>query len=125
MTAHDAGVIFLVTILVVVLADVPHPWDAILIIAGALLEVGEVVVLRRWSKRIDRRTRPTTGASAMIGEQAEVVEPCRPEGMVELNGELWQARCEEGADPGETVAVKAIEKLTLIVEREHAIVPRG
>ena len=117
--------IFLVTILVVVLADVPHPWNAILIIAGALLEVGEVVVLRRWSKRIDRRTRPTTGAAAMIGEQAQVVEPCHPLGMVELNGELWQARCDEGADPGETVAVKAIEKLTLIVERERAIVPRG
>jgi membrane protein implicated in regulation of membrane protease activity len=115
-------VIFLVTILVVVLADVPHPWDAILIIAGALLEVGEVVFLRRWSKRIDRRTRPTTGAAAMIGEQAQVVEPCRPKGMVELNGELWQARCEEGADVGETVEVKAIEGLVLVVERKPAIV---
>jgi membrane-bound serine protease (ClpP class) len=115
-------VIFLVTILVVVLADVPHPWNAILIIAGALLEVGEVVVLRRWSKRIDRRTRPTTGAAAMMGEQAEVVESCRPAGMVELNGELWQARCEEGADVGDTVEVKAIRGLVLVVERQPAIV---
>jgi membrane protein implicated in regulation of membrane protease activity len=101
------------------------PWDAILIIAGCVLEVGEVVVLRRWSKRIDRRTRPITGAAAMIGEVARVVEPCRPLGQVELNGELWQARCDEGADPGETVEVEAIEKLTLVVSRQPAIVTGG
>lgn len=117
--------ILIATILIVVFAGVPSPWDALLIIAGCVLEVGEVIVLRRWSKRIDRRTRPTTGTAAMIGELARVVEPCRPLGMVELNGELWQARCDEGADPGETVEVKAIEKLTLTVERQPAIVPRG
>jgi membrane protein implicated in regulation of membrane protease activity len=117
--------ILIVTILVVILFGVPSPWDAILIIAGCLLEVGEVIVLRRWSKRIDRRTRPTTGAAAMIGEIARVVEPCRPLGMVELNGELWKARCDEGADPGETVEVDAIEKLTLVVSRQPAIVTRG
>jgi len=115
-------VIFIVTILIVVLVGVPAPWDAILIIAGALLEVGEVVFLRRWSKRIDRRTRPTTGTAAMLGEHAEVVEPCRPKGMVELNGELWQARCDEGADVGDTVEVKGIKGLVLVVEREPAIV---
>jgi membrane protein implicated in regulation of membrane protease activity len=124
-TKHDAGVILVVTILLVVLLGVPAPWDALLIIAGCLLEVGEVIVLRRWSKRIDRRTRPTTGAAAMLGELARVVEPCRPLGMVELNGELWRARCDEGADPGETVEVKAIEKLTLIVSRQPAIVTTG
>jgi membrane-bound serine protease (ClpP class) len=118
-------VILIVTLLLVVLLGVPSPWDAILIIAGCVLEVGEVVVLRRWSKRIDRRTRPTTGAAAMIGEVARVVEPCRPLGQVELNGELWQARCDEGADPGETVEVEAIEKLTLVVSRQPAIVTRG
>jgi membrane protein implicated in regulation of membrane protease activity len=118
-------VILIVTILLVVLLGVPSPWDAVMIIAGCMLEVVEVVVLRRWSKRIDRRTRPTTGAAAMIGELARVVEPCRPLGMVELNGELWRARCEEGADPDETVEVEAIEKLTLIVSRQPAIVTRG
>jgi membrane protein implicated in regulation of membrane protease activity len=118
-------VILIVTILLVFLLGVPSPWDAILIIAGCVLEVGEVIVLRRWSKRIDRRTRPTTGAAAMIGELARVVEPCRPVGMVEVNGELWKARCDEGADPGETVEVKAIEKLTLIVSSPPAIVTAG
>jgi len=118
-------VILIVTILLVFLLGVPSPWDAILIIAGCVLEVGEVIVLRRWSKRIDRRTRPTTGAVAMIGELAQVVEPCRPLGMVELNGELWKARCDEGADPGETVEVKSIEKLTLIVSSRPAIVTAG
>jgi membrane protein implicated in regulation of membrane protease activity len=116
------GVILVVTILVVVLAGVPSPWNAILIVAACPLEVVEVVVLRRWSKRIDRRTRPTTGAAAMIGDTAEVVEACRPKGLVQLNGELWQARCDAGADPGDTVEVEAIDGLVLVVVRQPAIV---
>jgi membrane-bound serine protease (ClpP class) len=80
-----------------------------------VLEVVEIVFLRRWSKRIDRRTKPTTGAEAMIGRPAEVVEPCRPKGTVELDGELWQARCDAGADIGDTVRIESVEGLTLVV----------
>jgi membrane protein implicated in regulation of membrane protease activity len=37
--------------------------------------------------------------------------------MVHLSGELWQARCDEGADVGETVRVESLDGLTLIVAR--------
>jgi membrane protein implicated in regulation of membrane protease activity len=46
-----------------------------------------------------------------------VTEPCRPDGQVRLNGELWEARCAEGADRGETVRVTGREGLKLVVER--------
>jgi membrane protein implicated in regulation of membrane protease activity len=32
-------------------------------------------------------------------------------------GERWEARCAEGADPGERVSVVGIEGLTLIVRK--------
>jgi membrane protein implicated in regulation of membrane protease activity len=57
------------------------------------------------------------GPETLVGETAQVVTPCRPTGQVRLQGELWQARCEEGADVGEHVRVRALEGLTLIVER--------
>jgi membrane protein implicated in regulation of membrane protease activity len=108
-------VILLLVILVVVLAAVSSPWSIVLLLVGCVLEVVEIAFLRRWSKRIDRRTKPTTGAEAMIGRPAEVVEPCRPRGTVELDGERWRARCEAGADIGETVRVESIDGLTLVV----------
>jgi membrane-bound serine protease (ClpP class) len=35
---------------------------------------------------------------------------------VRLQGELWRARCAEGADAGEQVRVVALDGLTLLVE---------
>ena len=40
---------------------------------------------------------------------------CRPEGQVRIKGELWQARCEAGADVGDTVRVERLDGLTLVV----------
>jgi membrane protein implicated in regulation of membrane protease activity len=107
--------ILLLSILLVLLVPVPEPWGAVVIIAGCLLEIGEVALLRRWSHHLGRRLKPTTGAEAMIGRTAKVVAPCRPAGTVRIHGELWEARCEDGADPGEQVRVDAVDGLTLVV----------
>ncbi|MGH3047779.1 MAG: NfeD family protein, partial [Gaiellaceae bacterium] len=63
------------------------------------------------------RARVKMGPETLIGATAEVVAACRPRGQVRLQGELWQARCEEGADVGERVRVRALEGLTLLVDR--------
>jgi membrane protein implicated in regulation of membrane protease activity len=110
-------VILLLVILLVVVLSVAPPWSIVLILVAVALEVVEIAFLRRWSKRIDRRTKATTGVEAMVGEAAEVVEPCHPDGMVQLNGELWEARCEAGAERGDTVRVESVEGLTLVVAR--------
>jgi membrane-bound serine protease (ClpP class) len=57
------------------------------------------------------------GPEAMIGEEAEVVSACRPVGEVRVQGELWQARCDEGADAGDTVRIERLDGLTLVVTR--------
>ena len=91
---------------------VPYPWNILVVIGGASIEVLEVI----WGRRLAKRWRPQTGAEAMIGQLAEVVTACRPTGQVRINGELWEATCVAGADVGEETVVQAIEGLTLIVE---------
>jgi membrane-bound serine protease (ClpP class) len=78
------------------------------------------VFLRRWAKRLDKRTTQTTGAEAMIGEPARVVKDCDPTGTVHVRGELWEARCDAGAAAGETVTITALDGLTLVVAREQS-----
>ena len=99
--------------LLIALFFVPSPWSVIVILAGAVAEVGEVI----WGRRLAQRWRPRTGAEAMIGETAQVVTECRPRGQVRVRGELWEAVADEGADPGDTVRIEAIDGLTLIVAR--------
>jgi len=100
-------------ILLVVLGVVPvTPWGLPLIAAAAAVEVGESLFWIWFSKR----KRAAVGAEALVGRTARVVRPCRPEGYVRLDGELWQARCADGADRGEDVRITALEGLTLVVE---------
>ena len=91
---------------------IPLPWNALVVIGGISVEVVEIT----WGLRLARRWRPQTGAEAMIGLEAEVVSACRPTGQVRVKGELWEATCAEGADAGDTVIVKRVEALTLIVD---------
>ena len=92
---------------------VPAPWDYVVVGAGGAVEVGEAALWWRWT----HRRKPFVGAEAMVGAEALVVEPCRPLGRVRLQGELWAARCAEGADAGDTVRVLGLDGLTLVVER--------
>jgi membrane protein implicated in regulation of membrane protease activity len=87
---------------------------AAVIVLAAVVEIGEFVFWRRFL----RRYRVSTGAEALIGDSAEVVEACEPEGRVRLRGELWKARAERPLRVGETVRVTAVDGLTLEVEGE-------
>ena len=88
------------------------PWSYLAVIGGATVEIGESAFWIRFS----RRRRPRVGAETLIGREAVVVVPCRPEGQVRLDGELWQARCGDAADPGDRVRVRALDGLTLLVD---------
>jgi membrane protein implicated in regulation of membrane protease activity len=90
----------------------PSPWGIVAVVSGGLLDVGESLVLLKWS----RRRRAVTGAEALVGQTAVVVTPCRPLGQVRIAGELWAARSESGADPGDEVVVRAVRGLTLILD---------
>jgi membrane-bound serine protease (ClpP class) len=90
----------------------PSPWGLVAVGAGAVVEVAEAVFF--W--KLSHRRAPAVGVDALIGAAAVVTSECRPLGQVRLKGELWQARCTEGAVEGATVRVLAIDGLLLLVE---------
>jgi membrane-bound serine protease (ClpP class) len=94
----------------------PDPWAAIALFGAAVIEVGEVYL---WIRFL-RRYRVQTGAEGLIGERAEVIERCAPDGRVTLRGEIWNARSARPAEPGEPVRIVAVEGLTLLVEPASA-----
>lgn len=91
---------------------VPSPWGVLLVAGVALVEVAETVF---WI-RLSRRRRVQVGAETLIGAEGLVTKACRPTGRVRLTGELWQARCEAGADPGDRVRVVGRDGLVLVVQ---------
>ena len=91
----------------------PPTWRLPVVFAGGAIEVGESFFWIWFSKR----RRSVVGVEALVGARATVVTPCRPSGQVRIHGELWQARCDEGADPGDVVTVDAVQGLTLAVSR--------
>jgi membrane protein implicated in regulation of membrane protease activity len=103
--------VFLILALVLLLL-VPSPWNFIGFFASLVLFLGELAF---WSRSM-RGRRKAVGAETLIGAQAAVLEPCRPVGQVRVGGEIWQARSEAGADPGDTVSVVGLDGLTLLVE---------
>jgi membrane protein implicated in regulation of membrane protease activity len=92
----------------------PTGWGIVVVVAATIVEVAEVGFWFWFS----RRRKAVTGAEALPGSRGIVVVACRPEGQVRTQGELWRARCEEGADVGDEVVVERLEDgLTLIVTR--------
>lgn len=100
------------TVAIILAFFIPGPWNIVVVCVGIAAEVGEVI----WGRRLARKWRPRTGAEALVGMRAEVVSPLHPRGQVRANGELWQAVCEEGAEVGDSVLIKRLDGLTLVVE---------
>ena len=105
--------LFVIAVILAVFV-VPSPWGLVLVGVAAMVEIGETFF---WIW-LSQRHRVKMGAETLLGARAEVVTACRPEGQVRIEGELWGARCEAGADPGEGVRVVERDGLTLLVEPE-------
>jgi membrane-bound serine protease (ClpP class) len=89
----------------------PAPWNVVGVCAAALVEVGEIYLWRRYL----RRYRVRVGAEALVGERAEVITSCAPDGRVRLRGEIWSAHSTEPVGRGRQVEIIGIEGLTLEV----------
>jgi len=104
-------VAFLVALLLAIFV-LPSPWGLVAVIIGGVWEITQVLGGMWWSQR----RRAAVGAEALIGQDVEVRDALRPAGRVRIKGELWDARCDAGADAGEIVRVVGIDGLTLVVE---------
>jgi len=105
------GVILLISIALAIFV-VPDGWQWPVIVGGAILEVAETAITWRWS----RRGAPKVGVETFIGAAGRAVTECRQNGTVRVRGEIWQARCEAGADKDQRIRVRGRENLTLIVD---------
>jgi membrane protein implicated in regulation of membrane protease activity len=100
---------------------VPSPWNVVLVVAAALFEAAEVWFWIWWS----RQREPVVGAETLVGAVALVATPLDPRGQVRVAGELWQARSESLARPGEQVVIRSVEPdLTLVVTPEAGKSPQ-
>jgi membrane-bound serine protease (ClpP class) len=70
--------------------------------------VGALVRARRWKVK--------TGREGLVGQVGYARTALDPDGMILLDGELWQATSEDGAvQPGEPVEVLRLERLRVFV----------
>lgn len=63
------------------------------------------------------RRRPTTGREGLIGKVGEAKEDLLPEGVVEVQGELWKAEASEEVKAGERIQVVGVEGMKLKVRK--------
>ena len=64
-----------------------------------------------------QRRKPTTGIEGLIGEAGQVIETLKPEGVVRVHGEIWNAESLSGTiQKGNRVRVVRINGLKLLVE---------
>jgi membrane-bound serine protease (ClpP class) len=105
--------VFLVIGLFFAIFVLPDPWRVPAVVIGASLELIETAI----SIWLTWRAPVAVGAETLIGATGRVVEACRPEGEVRVNGEVWRARCESHARVDDPVRVVERIGLTLLVER--------
>lgn len=108
---------FLIGMLALALFVLPAGWGIAAVLLGIVVEVAEVGFWIRFLKRY----RIATGAEALVGVSALVIEACEPRGRVRLRGEIWHATCPAGAEVGEAVRVTGLHGLTLEVERDEEV----
>jgi membrane-bound serine protease (ClpP class) len=64
-----------------------------------------------------QRRRPTTGKEGLIGQTGVATTDLKPEGVVEIRGELWSAVAEERIRAGEKVRVETMEGMKVKVAK--------
>lgn len=64
--------------------------------------------------------KPLLGPEAMIGSVATAITDLDPEGLIQVSGERWRARCQDGAiSKGTLVCIQRFSGLTALVRKEE------
>ena len=107
--------------LVVALLFLSSPWNVVLVLSAATVDIAETGVLVWWSRRRRRLSPSSVGVEAIVGRAGVSLgrlDPAAldPVGQVRVRGEIWSARSFEPIDPGVAVTISAVEGLVLDVE---------
>jgi membrane-bound serine protease (ClpP class) len=63
------------------------------------------------------RRQPATGREGLVGQAGVARTRLNPDGLIFIRGEIWNATCVEGAEPGEQVQVTSVAGLKLKVKK--------
>jgi len=97
-------------------AQAPGTFVAVWVVVLVALALAAFAAFGIWLALRARERPVTTGSEAMIGKLAEVRRRLDPDGMVFVEGALWQAISEDGpAEQGDWVRVVALHDLRLVV----------
>jgi membrane-bound serine protease (ClpP class) len=98
-------------------AQAPGTVVAVWVVALVALALAAFAAFGIWLALRTRARPVTAGSEAMIGKLAEVRRRLDPDGMIFVEGALWQAISEDGpAEPGDWVRVVALHELHLVVQ---------
>lgn len=102
--------------LVVAVLFVPAPWNWLLVVGAAIVDLAETGAFVWWSRRRRRLTRPAVGIEDFVGRSGVALTPLVPDGQVRVQGEIWAARSLVPAARGAEVRVRSVDGLVLGVE---------
>lgn len=116
--ALGVGGIFTLILGALLLVDGPIPEMRIHLLTALAVSIpfGLVTIFLMNIALRARRAKVVTGIRGLIGEVGVARTQLRPEGKVFVHGELWNATCLSGAEPGQSVRVSAVNDLVLTVE---------
>lgn len=91
------------------------------VIIFVLVSLISLIATRPLVKKLTYKNKQATNADMCIGQQAVVIsdiDNLKSTGQVKINGNIWSARSIDGkfVPSGETVTVRSIEGVKLIVE---------
>lgn len=99
-------------------AQAPGTFVAVWVVVLVALALAAFAAFGIWLALRARERPVTTGSEAMIGKLAEVRRRLDPDGMVFVEGALWQAISEDGVvEAGDWVRVVGMHELHLVVRR--------
>lgn len=111
----------MLTLIAVILSllFLPNPWAWLVVGAAVGIDALEIAI---WLRMRNRKS--IAGSGSMLGVRATTITVCRPDGRVRLQGQIWKAHCDEGADAGVEVTVTGVTDLVLTVERVRSETPQ-
>ena len=91
--------------LVIALLFLSSPWNVIVVVIAAIVDLAETGGFVWWSRRRRRLGPAAVGAETIVGRTGVALarlDPAAPQpgGQVRVDGEIWNARSAEPIDPG-------------------------
>lgn len=95
-------------------------WEVLVPIAAALSTMAAIVAVGLGRSFLAKQTAGVDEMIGLVGQVAAAIDPAAPRhGKIFVRGEYWNAQADEAIAPGESVAVEAVEGLTVRVRRVH------